>query len=213
MATESHDPALPPPTASVNMASVVREAWLATATLDEVADAPTRQSAFLLVLEAMLRSAGGRSTESPVPVNGAEADSADNGRDDLYSTPELRMDEISLYLKIAGEQVQNLFDVKKPTPSVQVHPSQLSRAKSAATREIALLVVGGRTALGLDTSMDDVRKVVEQYRKYDATSFAKTLQSSPELVVLGELQSAKRTVRLRGIGVSAVRGLAQRLVA
>ena len=123
------------------------------------------------------------------------------------------MDAISSYLEIAGEQVEILFDVKEPAPTFQVLPSQLSQAKGAATREIALLVLGGRTALGLDTSMNDIRQVVEQYRKYDRTNFAKTFQSSPDLVVLAKPPSSQRTVRLRGIGVSAVRELAQRLVA
>ena len=213
MATKTHDPALPQSAAGIDMASVVREAWLATATLDEVADTETRRSAFMLVLEAMLRNKGEALAETVIPKNGAEADSPGDVGDNLYSTPELRMDAISSYLEIAGEQVEILFDVNEPTPSVQVHPSQLPHAKGTATREIALLVLAGRTALGIDTSMDDVRKVAERYRKYDGANFAKTLQSSPDLVVLRKPRSSQRTVRLRGAGVSAARELAQRLVA
>ena len=88
MATETHDPMLPQTETGTTMAGVVREAWLATAELDEVVDSDTRQSAFVLVLEAMLRDG-----ELGTPVASVvEADTSDASyeiveQDDLVSHP------------------------------------------------------------------------------------------------------------------------------
>ena len=213
MATETHDPALPQSAAGIDMASVVREAWLATATLDEVADPQTRQSAFMLVLEAMLRSRSEASVEAAVPRNGAEADSPADKGDDLYSTPELRGDAISSYLQIAREHVEVLFAIEELEPTLQLAAQNLARGKRPATREIALLLVAARTSLGLDTLTDHIRESAEHYRKYDGPDFLSTLQKSEEFVVLGRPRMRARVVRLRRAGVAAAQELAQKLVA
>ena len=213
MATQTEITVEPQTDAGTKMAGLVREAWLATSQLGDEVAPETRETAFKLVLEALLRNGDSQPTS---PETGQIASS--NGRseqavgDDLYSTPELRMDAISSYLEITGEQVEILFNVSESTPQIQIGPGRLSNAKGTATREIALLLLGARTAMGLDTEMDDIRRVVEQYKRYDQGNFAKTLQSSPDLVVLGKPRSSQRTVRLRGVGVSAARELAQRLV-
>lgn len=213
MTTEAHEPLVPQTKAGSNMASVVREAWLATATLDEVADAHTRQSAFMLVLEAMLRNRGEASTEAVIPRNGAEADSASDVGDNLYSTPELRGDAISSYLQIAREHVESLFAIGEPEPTLQLPVHNLSQGKRPATREIALLVVAARTSLGLDTFTDHIREPTEYYRKYDGPNFLSTLQKSDEFVVLGRPRTRARVVRLRRAGVAAAQELAQKLSA
>lgn len=214
MATEIHEPSIPKTEAGASMAGMVREAWLATSELDAEVERSTRESAFMLVLEAMLKDHISEVAPTESLTSGAEAGDG-NGQpaDDLYSTPELRTDAISSYLEIGEEQVEILFDVGGSEPTIHVGPVELSQAKRTATLEIALLMLSARTALGLDTQMDDIRKVVEQYRKYDRGNFAKTLQSSPDVVVLGKPHSSQRTVRLRGVGVSAARELAHRLVA
>ena len=126
MATETHDPILPQTETGTTMAGVVREAWLATAELDEVVDSDTRQSAFVLVLEAMLRDG-----ELGTPVASVvEADTSDDSyeiveQDDLYPTPDLRTDAISFYLGIRAEQVPLLCTVEQAEPIIQVNPDRL----------------------------------------------------------------------------------------
>lgn len=214
MGTETQKQILPQTKAGADMSAVVREAWLATSQLGEDVAPGTREIAFKLVLEAMLRSDGSAPSGVENSDNGSsDAPSDDSADNDLYSTPELRMDAISSYLEIAGDEVEILFAIDVAEPKLQVHPTKLARTRSKATREIALLVLGARTALGLDTQTNDVREYVERYKKYDAANFAKTLQNSPELVVLGKPRSSQRTVRLRNKGVDAARELAKQLVA
>ncbi len=214
MTTESQITIEPRTDAGLQMAGVVKEAWLATSQLGDDVAPETREVAFKLVLEAMLRNGGSTPPGAEAPDDGSSDSHFDNtAEDDLYSTPELRMDAVSAYLEIEGEEVEILFAVEDAVPRLQVSPTKLARTKSKATREIALLVLGARTALGLDTQMNDVREYVDHYKKYDAANFAKTLQTSPELVVLGKPRSSQRTVRLRSKGVEAARELAKRLVA
>ncbi len=212
--TETQETMLPQTEVGASMAGVVREAWLATSELSDEVAQETREIAFKLVLEAMLRNPG--TASAAAESTNSEGASAPNGastHDDIYATPELRMDAISSYLEIRADEIEILFGLGSTEPTLQIDPAQLAHPKGTATREIALLLLGSRTALGIETHLEDIRRVAEQYRKYDPGNFAKTLQSSPEFVVLGKPRSSQRTVRLRGVGLSAARKLAQRLVA
>ena len=214
MVSEAQTADAPLTNAGLKMAGLVREAWLAASQLGDEVAPETRETAFRLVLEAMLRNGDAvRSDGTEESESSLAAEPHGSQADDIYSPPELRMDAISSYLEIEGEQAEMLFGLEDAEPEVQVRPNLLSPAKGKATREIALLVLSARTALGLDTQMDHIRKVVEQYRKYDKPNFAKALQTSPDLVVLGKPRSSQRTVRLRGSGVHSAREFAQRLVA
>ena len=212
MITEAREPLVPQTQAGSDMASLVREAWLATATLDGVADAHTRQSAFVLVLEAMLRRSSNGPTQAATPTNGVSGSPTDGG-DDLYSTADLRGDAISSYLEVPRDQVERLFAIEEPEPTLQLPVQKLALGKRPATREIGLLVVAARTALGLDTFTDHIRESAEYYRKYDGPNFLSTLQKSDEFVVLGRPRTRARVVRLRRAGVAGARELAQKLVA
>ncbi len=200
--------------AGLKMAGLVKEAWLAASQLGDEVAAETRDAAFKLVLEALLRNGGSApSFAETTEGTSSETQSVEEVNEDLYSTPELRMDAISAYLEIEGEEVELLFETELAEPRLHISGTKLARAKSQGTREVALLVLGARTALGLDTQMNDLRRYVEYYKKYDAANFATTLQTSPELVVLGKPRSSHRIVRLRSKGVEAARELAKRLVA
>ncbi len=95
---------------------------------------------------------------------------------------------------------------------LQLNANRFSSAKLMTMREITLLLLGARTAVALDTEMEDVRHAVEQYRQDDEAIRSETFQSSPEWVVIGVRGSDHKIVRLRGLGVTAARELAQRLV-
>ena len=214
MTTESTVAIGPQTGAGQWMAGVVKEAWLATSEIDDDVAQETREMAFKLVLEAMLRNGDSTPLSVENPDDGSSTSQLQNTtEDDLYSTPALRMDAISSYLEIEDAEVDLLFATEGPEPTLHISPAKLARSKSQGTREVALLVLGARTALGLDTQMNDVRQCVEHYKKYDAGSFASTLLASPEFVVLGKPRSRQGTVRLRSRGVEATRELAKRLVA
>ena len=212
MGTETQGSSQPATVAGIDMSRVVREAWLATAQLSEDVTPETRESAFQLVLEAMLR-------DPSALGNGANvSDSQDSTEDepvsrqeDFYSTPELRGDAISYYLDLDRDLVEQLYSLEVE-PTFHYNGHELSQQKQPATKEITLLVLAGRTAVGLDTTTDQIRFVAKEYRKLDSPNFMSTLQQGPEFVVLGKPRKGKRVVRLRAAGVEAAKELAQRLV-
>ena len=213
MSTETHETGLPQTVAGATMAGVVREAWLATAELDEVVDSDVRQSAFVLVLEAMLRDGEVETPAEAVDLPDEFDASYDLvEQDDLYPTPELRIDAISSYLAIKAEQVPLLCAVEQADPTLRANLKRLLTEKHVSIREITLLLLGVRTAVTLDTDLDEVRRAGEQYCSLDESTSAEIMQSSPEWVVMGVRGSERKIVRLRSAGVDAVRELVQQLV-
>ena len=213
MSTETYETGLPQTVAGATMAGVVREAWLATAELDEVVDSDVRQSAFVLVLEAMLRDGEVETPAEAVDLPDEFDASYDLvEQDDLYPTPELRIDAISSYLGIKAEQVPLLCAVEQADPTLRANLKRLLTEKHVSIREITLLLLGVRTAVALDTDLDEVRRAGEQYCSLDESTSAEIMQSSPECVVMGVRGSERKIVRLRSAGVDAVRELVQQLV-
>ena len=213
MSTETYETGLPQTVAGATMAGVVREAWLATAELDEVVDSDVRQSAFVLVLEAMLRDGEVETPAEAVDLPDEFDASYDLvEQDDLYPTPALRTDAISSYLGIKAEQVPLLCAVEQVDPILRGNLERLLTEKHVAIRDIALLLLGVRTAIALDTDLDEIRRAGEQYCSLDESTSAEIMQSSPEWVVMGVRGSERKIVRLRAAGVDAVRELVQQLV-
>ena len=213
MSTETYETGLPQTVAGATMAGVVREAWLATAELDEVVDSDVRQSAFVLVLEAMLRDGEVETPAEAVDLPDEFDASYDLvEQDDLYPTPELRTDAISSYLGIKAEQVPLLCAVEQADPTLRANVKRLLTEKHVSIREIALLLLGVRTAVALDTDLDEVRRAGEKYCSLDESTSAEVIQSSPEWVVMGVRGSERKIVRLRSAGVDAARELVQQLV-
>ena len=213
MSTETYETGLPQTVAGATMAGVVREAWLATAELDEVVDSDVRQSAFVLVLEAMLRDGEVETPAEAVDLPDEFDASYDLvEQDDLYPTPELRTDAISSYLGIKAEQVPLLCAVEQADLTLRANVKRLLTEKHVSIREIALLLLGVRTAVALDTDLDEVRRAGEKYCSLDESTSAEVIQSSPEWVVMGVRGSERKIVRLRSAGVDAARELVQQLV-
>ena len=213
MSTETYETGLPQTVAGATMAGVVREAWLATAELDEVVDSDVRQSAFVLVLEAMLRDGEVETPAEAVDLPDEFDASYDLvEQDDLYPTPELRTDAISSYLGIKAEQVPLLCAVEQADPTLRANVKRLLTEKHVSIREIALLLLGVRTAVALDTDLDEVRRAGEKYCSLDESTSAEIMQSSPEWVVMGVRGSERKIIRLRSAGVDAARELVQQLV-
>ena len=212
MATETHGSLQPATVAGIDMASVVREAWLATAQLSEDVTPETRESAFQLVLEAMLRdpAALGNGANGNDSQESTE-DESDSGIEELYATPELRGDAISYYLNISRDCVEQLYSLGEE-PALSVNRARLSKDDQVATKEIVLLMLAGRRAVGYDTTTAQIEGVLRQYMDSDDLKFNQTMDNAKEIVVLGSPQEEPRIVRLRSAGIDNVQQLSQKLV-
>ena len=132
--------------------------------------------------------------------------------DAVLGTEQQRVDAAARYFDIDPERVRELFDLSGDEPRLVLPPDKLPRERAAAVREIALLIGGVRTAVGLATGTSHIRQAVSDYQKLD-DDFMTTLGAMDKVAVLGKPGSRNRLVRMRAIGAEAARPLAQRLVA
>ena len=209
--------------------ALVAEAWAVTEVVADQVDPSTREAAFKLVLEAMLRDGGPTSPFGEVEVAGAgvddletepiEVDDVDvqerepepDSIDVSLATPEQRAWAIADYLKIDVEQTLSLYDVTCSVPVLHAPGGRLAAERTKATRELALLVIAGRSAVAVATGAEDLRCAASTYDALDGCDIVSALDESDEVVVRGDPDSANRLVRLRGIGVEAARVVAARV--
>ena len=131
--------------------------------------------------------------------------------DGSYATPEMRAGAVGRYFDIAPADAAVLFDLSANSPELSVDGRALSGSNAEAVREIALLVCGARTALGVDTGTRNIMEAVKRYDKTDE-DFNRHLIEFDKISVYGKSRSANRLVRMRVVGMEAGRDLAQRLV-
>lgn len=213
------------------MRALVSEAWAATDVVADKVGPSTREAAFKLVLEAMLRDGDGGSPPlfGEVEVAGAGVDDLEAEPIDIddvdvqerepepdsidvsLATPEQRAWAIADYLKIGVEQTLCLYDVTCPAPAFHAPAGRLSTDRKKATRELALLVIAGRSAVGAATGTEDLRCAASTYAALDDCDLMSALDGIDEVVVRGDPDSVNRLVRLRGIGVEAARSVAARI--
>lgn len=176
-----------------------------------IEDADRQRIAFDRVLVHLLnQDRGGSAASGPVAAAGDPAESF--GADAALADPQQRIDALAEYFKIDPEQVPDVFDVLDEEPSLKVRTGQLHESKANATREIALLVTGARTALGRDTETTHIRECVDNYGRLDSSNFMAMLTAMPELSVLGKRGSSNRLVRMKVRGAEKAEDLARRLV-
>ena len=212
MVSQTSERTRPTTPAGAAMAGLVREAWLATAELDEVADAQTRKSAFMLVLEAILAGEQFDSVEVDALLEDLDEFEVREPEDyDLFSTPQLRCGEIAHYLRVPSEGVETMYDVNPREPELIVSPDLLSESGRIASCEITLLTIAGRIAVGVETNAQQVCEAHERYRLPDA---------DPQSLCLARGDDRRMpTIEVRGgdewrltrHGVDAARVLAQRV--
>ncbi len=199
------------PTDVKELTDLVKAADKATSGLE---NAELRRVAFERVLDHLLRNGVGESpAASRGKITSAEATEAtDQKADSVFGSEQQRTDAIAGYFDITPDEVRDLFDASGETPSLVLHSSSLDNANAVATREIALLVTGGRTALGQKTTTNDIREVVGSYGRLDSSNFMSTLAKTTDLAVLGKPKSPNRVVRMKVTGAEKARELVQRLI-
>ena len=197
-----------PDTASGNgMRAMISEAWAATDVVADKVGPSTREAAFRLVLEAMLRD-GGSTPSAPVALSNGAADEPIDG---TYATPLQRAEAIGSYLDLPLSAVGELYDVSASAPQLQNSPGLMTGTDEQIRRRVALLVCAGRTAVGLGTGTEHVRRAVLQILGADVDP-RPVLDNAQEFSLRGGVDSPNRLVRLTGWGLGVARDAAQALV-
>ena len=190
--------------AGSRLGELVAQARDAASVLGEE-DRELRSIAFERVLDHLLGNGGGTRA-------GAATKPADDPIDGVLATEQQRVDAAARYFDIDPDGVRELFDLSGEEPLLVLPSGKLPRGKAEAVREIALLIGGVRTAVGLPTGTSHIRQAASDYKKLD-DNFMTTLGELDKIAVLGKPGSRNRLVRMRVIGAEAARPLAQRLVA
>ena len=201
------------PTDLDDLAEIVATAKRAT---EELGDTDLRRVAFERVLDHLLKNGESSplgESANPLPNQAATpVQTTTPSADGVFADEQQRVDAIARYFKIEPEEVEHIFGTTGEEPVLQVHSGGLADSRAEAAREIALLVGGARTALGLETSTSDIRSVADHYGKLDTGNFMKTLGAMSEISVLGRHGSPNRVVRMKVHGAEKARILAQRLI-
>ncbi len=76
--------------------------------------------------------------------------------------------------------------------------SKLAKATATGTKEIALLIAGGRQAAGIEewTSWEEIRDACVEFKKYDAGNFAKTMHEMDDVFNQRRQSERKYLVKL-----------------
>lgn len=111
---------------------------------------------------------------SPAPVAAPSAPGAAVATPTVASGSQL--DRLAARLGLPHDVVEGVFAEGRDGLQVNVKPDRLSRGKSAGARELAMLVATMRQAESdLPTSAEEIRRVVEEYNRYDRPNFASSL--------------------------------------
>lgn len=189
------------------MRALVSEAWAATDVVADKVGPSTREAAFKLVLEAMLRDDPTPPSAPPASSNGA----ADEPIDGAYATPQQRAEAIGSYLGLPLAEVCELYDVSHSAPQLRSARGIETGTDEQIRLRVALLVCAGRTAVGLDTGTEHVRRAVLQIVGADIDP-SPVLEDAQEFSLRGGADSPNRLVRLTGWGLGVARDAAQALV-
>lgn len=190
--------------AGSRLGELVAQARDAASVLGEE-DKELRRIAFERVLDHLLGNGNGPTQAEPARKL------VDEPIDAVLGTEQQRVDAAARYFDIDPERVRELFDLNGDEPLLVLPPDKLPREKAVAVCEIALLIGGVRTAVGLATGTSHIRQAASDYEKLD-DNFMTTLDAMDKVAVLGKPGSRNRLVRMRAIGAEAARPLAQRLV-
>jgi hypothetical protein len=88
------------------------------------------------------------------------------------------LDRVATRLRVDKAVVADVFDDSDGGIDVIVAPRKLDPAKARATKQLALLVVAARQAAELEewTDVDEIRRLAEDYKKYDSANFASAIK-------------------------------------
>ena len=179
--------------------------------VEVIEDEERKRIAFERVLDHLLKTTdSNQAVEARPPA--PPINDASPPVDSAFASEQQRIDAVAEYFGIDPEQVTDIFDMSGEDPGLTIHSSKLPGGQAPATRHIALLITGARTALGRDTDTDHLRKGADDYSKLNSSNFMTTLSQMPELSLMGKRGSSKRLVRMKVRGAEGARELAKQLV-
>jgi hypothetical protein len=87
------------------------------------------------------------------------------------------LDRLATKLSIPLEVVEGVYTSDGSTVDISVHPGRLPRSRSTATKALGLLVTAMRQSTGDEefTSVDEIRRVAQEYDRYDGPNFASAI--------------------------------------
>ena len=88
------------------------------------------------------------------------------------------LDRVADRLHVDRAVVADVFDDSDGAIDVIVAPRKLDATKARATKQLALLVAAARQAADLEewTDVDEIRRLAEDYKKYDSANFASAIK-------------------------------------
>lgn len=183
---------------NVRAADLLKEAMAA---LDEAAVPPELRAA---AMPAVIAHLGGTTTVSARPQSAPHLPKDPGSGDDP-------LDRIASGLGLDRETVSAVYHAADAGLEIVAPTSKFSPRKSAAMREITLLVVAGRQLGGYDegfTRLEHARSACEEHKRLDGPNFAKSM-SDEELTFRGSGRA--REAKLSRPGREAAKALIQRL--
>ena len=139
MASEQSEPLASQLAGRSPMSKLVAEAWDATNVVAEQVDPATREAAFRLILEALLRN--GEPSAPPASTHesaGTTSAQNDDVLDTGYATSDQRAYAIADYLNISYDDALDLYDVDSAEPVLHVQSVKaLRRARGRDARDRA----------------------------------------------------------------------------
>jgi hypothetical protein len=106
--------------------------------------------------------------------------------------------KIASRFDVDAATVSEVYAVEDGQLELIVPLSKLPKAAATGTKEIALLIAGGRQAGGLEdwTSWEEIRSVCVEFKKYDSANFAKTMREMDDVFNQRRQSERKYLVKL-----------------
>ncbi|MCH2449937.1 MAG: hypothetical protein MK198_07300 [Gracilimonas sp.] len=116
--------------------------------------------------------------------------------------------QIANRLGLSSQIIEEIYYIDDDELKIIIGTGSLDSSTAGATKELALLLAGGRQLSGIEewTSANDIRDVCDYFGKYDQPNFAKTIKSMEDIFsLMGNGQ--KRQVKLKRPGIERLKEL------